>query len=138
MNINNWAVNIKGLTIVHRVLRDKILNQSCIKNLQENYINYVIPYHFKNKNQKIRMFADVSEKYAKYLRLYIKYSEVITEPVSDQVEQEILLKKDSGNRSPSKARLGNPLYLCDLETFLNLPFHVLWLLVGDAATWVSY
>ena len=92
MNINNWAVNIKGLTIVHRVLRDKILNQSCIKNLQENYINYVIPYHFKNKNQKIRMFADVSEKYAKYLRLYIKYSEVITEPVSDQLEQEILLK----------------------------------------------
>ena len=50
MNINNWAVNIKGLTIVHRVLRDKKINERCIHILQETYINYVIPYHFKNKN----------------------------------------------------------------------------------------
>ena len=92
MNINNWAVNIKGLTIVHRVLVDKKLNQSCIKTLQDNYINYVIPYHFKNKSQKIRMFADVSEKYAKYLRHYIKSSEVITQPVSDQTDQAIIIK----------------------------------------------
>ena len=50
MNINNWSVNIKGLTIVHRILRDKKLNSKCIKTIQEDYINYVIPYHFKNKN----------------------------------------------------------------------------------------
>ena len=50
MNINNWSVNIKGLTIVHRILRDKKLNAKCIKLLQDDYINYVIPYHFKNKN----------------------------------------------------------------------------------------
>ena len=37
------------------------------------------------------MFADASEKYARYLRFYIKNSEIIHAPISDQIDNQQLL-----------------------------------------------
>ena len=53
-NINNWSVNIKGLTIVHRALRNAQINETIVKTLKEEYESHILAYCNKKQNKKYK------------------------------------------------------------------------------------
>ena len=90
-NVENWAVNLKGLIILHRALQNIHINKSIVKKLRKN-AKFIQPYENKNQADKfnIRMYIDVSTKYSKYIKYYMEVctaSDLLTNPAKTFADQ---------------------------------------------------
>jgi len=72
-NLDNWAINIKGLIIFHRALQNIKVNRKIIKDLSAKS-HLLHPYQKKNPDGKynIKMFVELSKQYSNYVKFYLK------------------------------------------------------------------
>ena len=71
-HLDNWAINIKGMIVLHRSLQNIHINKAIVKKLKKNA---ALIKHYENANTSnkfnIRMYIEMSTKYSKYLKYYM-------------------------------------------------------------------
>lgn len=71
-NLDNWAINVKILIIMHRGLQNIKVNRKIVKELKQKE-HLLHPYQNKKKAEEynVRMYQEISKQYASYIKYYI-------------------------------------------------------------------
>ena len=74
-NLDNWAINLKGLIIFHRALQNIKVNRKIFKDLKSKE-HLLHPYQRKNPENKynIKMYIELSKQYSNYVKFYLNVS----------------------------------------------------------------
>ena len=91
-NLDNWAINMKVLIIIHRSLQNIRVNRKVINDLKKNE-HLLHPYQKKNPDNKynIKMYMEISKAYSNYIKYYMNTclkTDMLTKPrkkLSDEV-----------------------------------------------------
>ena len=91
-NLDNWAINMKVLIIIHRSLQNIRVNRKIIKDLKKNE-HLLHPYQKKNPENKynVKMYMEITKQYSTYIKFYMNTclkTDMLTKPrkkLSDEV-----------------------------------------------------
>lgn len=74
-NLDNWAINLKILIIMHRGLQNIKVNRKIVKELKQKE-HLLHPYQNKKKDNEynVKMYQEISKQYSSYIKYYINVS----------------------------------------------------------------
>ena len=83
-NLDNWAINMKVLIIIHRSLQNIRVNRKIIKDLKKNE-HLLHPYQKKNPENKynVKMYMEITKQYSTYIKFYMNTclkTDMLTKP----------------------------------------------------------
>ena len=112
-HLDNWAINIKCLIVMHRALQNIHINKAICKKLQKN-VQLLKGYQNRNTEKfDIKMYVDMSSKYTNYLKYYIEVcmkTDLLTDPTKTFA--------DEIRKLPTAELLGNYDYFRKFTTMI--------------------